>query len=65
MQPLIKVNLSDLPHHAALLHAAAPALTYKNTTYRYAELWRLICGFASGLTATGLRRGDRVAILLE
>lgn len=65
MQPLIKVNLSDLPHHAALLHAAAPALTYKNTTYRYAELWRLICGFASGLTATGLRRDDRVAILLE
>lgn len=65
MNPVIKFNLSHLPRQAALLHGAAPALTYKDTTCSYAELWRQICGFASGLAAIGLRRDDRVAVLLD
>lgn len=65
MKPAIKINLSDLPRQAALLHGAAPALTYKNTSCSYAELWRKVRGFASGLASLGLRRNDRVAVLLD
>ena len=65
MRPAIKSNLSDLPQQAALLYGSAPALTYKNTTCSYDELWQQICGFASGLAALGLRRDDRVAVLLD
>lgn len=65
MRPAIKTNLADLPRHAALLHGAAPALTYKNATCSYDELWRHICAFASGLAKLGLRREDRVAVFLE
>lgn len=65
MKPTIKTNLSHLARLAALLHGAAPALTYRNTTLSYAELWQRICGFASGLAAIGLRRDERVAVLLD
>lgn len=65
MRPPIKINLSDLPRQAAMLYGEAPALTYKSTTCSYAELWRQVCGFASGLAALGLRRNDRVAVLLD
>jgi len=65
MKPAIKFNLSHLLKQAALQHGSAPAVTYKNTTCTYAELWRQVCGFASGLAATGLQRDDRVAVLLE
>jgi acyl-CoA ligase (AMP-forming) (exosortase A-associated) len=61
----IKIRLSDLVHLAALTHDAAPALTYRDTTCTYAELWEQVCGFAAGLSAAGLRRNDRVAVLLE
>ena len=63
--PTIKSNLSDLPRQAALLYGSAPALTFKSTTCTYAGLWRQVCEFASGLAATGLRRDDRVAVLLD
>lgn len=65
MRPAIKTNLSHLPRQAAELHGPAPALTYKNTTCSYADLWRRICGFAAGLSATGLRRNARVAVMLD
>jgi acyl-CoA ligase (AMP-forming) (exosortase A-associated) len=61
----IKINLSHLPQQAALMYGAAPAVTYRHTTCTYAELWRQVCQFASGLSATGLHRNDRVAVLLE
>lgn len=65
MKPAIKINLSHLPREAAQLYGEAPALTYKDKTCSYAELWRRICGFASGLAAIGLGRGERVGILLD
>jgi len=65
MIPVIRTNLSHLPRQAALLWGPAPALTYKNDTCSYAELWQRICGFAAGLQAIGLRRDDRVAVVLD
>lgn len=65
MKPIVKFNLSDLPRQAAQLYGEATALTYKDATCTYAELWRRICGFASGLVGIGLRRDDRVAVFLE
>jgi len=50
---------------AATLHGPAPALTYRQTTRSHSELWRLICGFASGMAQIGLRRDERVGIFLE
>jgi acyl-CoA ligase (AMP-forming) (exosortase A-associated) len=64
-RPGIKTNLSHLVRQGALLYGPAPALTYRETTCSYAELWRLTCGFASGMAEIGLRRDDRVAVFLE
>jgi long-chain acyl-CoA synthetase len=41
-----------------------PALLFKGATMSYGELDRLSDAFASALTALGVRRGDRVALLL-
>jgi acyl-CoA ligase (AMP-forming) (exosortase A-associated) len=45
--------------------ADAPALTFKECTLGYAELWRQIQAFAKGLQELGLERGERVGIYLE
>ncbi|KQV70286.1 acyl-CoA ligase (AMP-forming), exosortase A system-associated [Rhizobium sp. Root1220] len=65
MHSSVKTNLSHLLRQGALLHGAAPALTYKNVTCSYTELWQRVCGFASALVDLGLRRDDRVAVFLE
>jgi acyl-CoA ligase (AMP-forming) (exosortase A-associated) len=43
----------------------APALTYKDTTVTYGELWDDVVAFAAGLRQIGLRRGERVAVYLD
>ncbi|WP_372593096.1 acyl-CoA ligase (AMP-forming), exosortase A system-associated [Actinotalea sp.] len=43
----------------------APALSYKDETLTYAELWRSAAMCGSGFTELGLRREDRVAVFLE
>src|SRR5262249_27858423 len=43
----------------------APALTFKDTTLSYAELWREIEAFAGGLQEIGLEREDRVGVYLD
>jgi acyl-CoA ligase (AMP-forming) (exosortase A-associated) len=56
-------------HHlvseAAARHPDAPALTYKDSTLRYGQLWHEVGRFAGGLTGLGLRRSDRVAVYLD
>jgi len=56
-------------HHlvssAAAVRPDAPALTYKDSTLTYADLWRDVGRFAAGLTGLGLRRSDRVAVYLD
>jgi acyl-CoA ligase (AMP-forming) (exosortase A-associated) len=65
MQSATKTNLSHLLRQGASRHALAPALTFKDATCSYTELWQQVCGFASALAAIGLRRDDRVAVFLE
>jgi acyl-CoA ligase (AMP-forming) (exosortase A-associated) len=56
-------------HHllvaAAAAHGDAPAVTFKDVTVSYAQLWREVAGFGAALKGLGLRRGNRVAIYLD
>ncbi|WP_407067727.1 acyl-CoA ligase (AMP-forming), exosortase A system-associated [Mesorhizobium sp. CU2] len=61
----MRSNVCHLLEQAAESRGGAAALTYKDTTCSYDELWHRVCSFASGLAAIGLARNDRVAILLE
>lgn len=58
-------QLHHLISRAADLQGDAPALTEKDTTLTYLELWEAVSSFAAALGEQGLRRGDRVAIYLE
>jgi acyl-CoA ligase (AMP-forming) (exosortase A-associated) len=42
-----------------------PALTYKDSTITYAELWDRVAAFGAGVQSLGLQRADRVAIYLD
>ena len=57
--------LPDLILRSAERDPAAPALTYGARTVAYEGLAREVCAFASGLTAIGVCRAERVAIYLE
>src|SRR4051794_27207221 len=43
----------------------APALTYKDQTATYAELWKATQSLACGLADLGLQRGERIGLLLD
>lgn len=57
--------LPELISHSAERAPDRPALTYGNASLRYEELHRAVAGFAAGLMALRLERGERVAIYLE
>lgn len=59
------IRLHDLVRGAADRAGDAPALTYKDTTLRYADLWRQVRAAGAGLRRLGLGRGERVAIYLD
>lgn len=61
----MRINMHDLLEQRAHSHANDPALTYKNTTVTYAELWRQACAVAAGLREMGLERGERVGVFLD
>jgi acyl-CoA ligase (AMP-forming) (exosortase A-associated) len=56
-------------HHIVADMAArrpdAPAVTFKDQTASYAELWQGTRAFAAGLNGLGLKRGERVGLLLD
>ena len=56
-------------HHllrdAALRWGSAPAVTYKDRTLTYSELWEDSRMVAAGLRRVGLRRGDRIGLYME
>ena len=61
----MRTNLHHLLEQRAASHPQAPALTFKNTTLSYAELWHQACGVAGWLARIGLEREQRVAVFLE
>jgi acyl-CoA ligase (AMP-forming) (exosortase A-associated) len=61
----IRTRFHDLLAQAAAAGPDAPALTYRNRTAAYGEVWATAQAAAAQLAGLGLRRGDRVAIYLE
>src|SRR5215217_2148341 len=62
---IMRTNMHHLLEQTADRHGAAAAVSYKDTTVGYAELWALASAAANGLKSLGLRRDDRVGIFLE
>ncbi|HEX6869740.1 MAG TPA: acyl-CoA ligase (AMP-forming), exosortase A system-associated [Micromonosporaceae bacterium] len=56
-------------HHLISVSAAArpdaPAITVKDSTLSYAQLWRQVIAVAGGLRRLGLGRGERVGVYLD
>ncbi len=61
----MRTNVHHLIEHRALSHPAAPALTVKNQTIGYGELWTSIRGAAAGLSSLGVAAEQRVAVYLD
>ena len=61
----MRTNLHHLLEEAAGARPDAPALTFKDVTVTYGELWETCEAAAGGLAALGLRRGERVAVFLD
>jgi long-chain acyl-CoA synthetase len=57
-------TLVDVVESAARERPDHPALLFKGRTITYAQLSRLSTAFAAALAADGVRKGDRVALLL-
>ena len=61
----MRTQLHQIIADSARHRGDAPALTFKDTTLTYAELWDDVVGFAAGLAGLGLCRGERVAVYLD
>ncbi len=61
----MRTGVHDLVREAAAGHGERPALTFKDETLSYADLWAATRGTAAGLAGLGVRRGDRVAVYLD
>ena len=61
----MRTRLHQIVADMAARRPDAPALTYKDQTATYAELWELANGFAAGVGDLGLARGERIGLLLD
>jgi acyl-CoA ligase (AMP-forming) (exosortase A-associated) len=61
----MRTRLHHLVEEAASTRPLGPALTYRNETLDYGELWQRVRQLAAGLLDLGLARSDRVAIYLD
>lgn len=61
----IRTHLHDLLAQAAMTVPQRPALTYKDRTIAYAQLWEEVSAVGAQLVRLGLARGDRIAVYLE
>lgn len=61
----MRTTLHSLLREACAAAPDAPAVTYKDTTTTYAELWDQVSSVAAGLQHLGVTRGDRCAVFLE
>ena len=58
------VTLNDLLQRSVEFHPHQKAFSYYGVHFTFADLDRLIKGTAAGLLQLGLKKGDRLAILL-
>jgi acyl-CoA ligase (AMP-forming) (exosortase A-associated) len=58
-------QLHHLVAAAASARGDAPALTFKEVTVSYVQLWQKVRGFGAALQGLGLCAGDRVAVYLD
>ena len=61
----MRTQLHQIVAQMAARRPEAPALTIKDTTVSYGELWDEARAFAAGLGRIGLRSSERVAIYLD
>jgi acyl-CoA ligase (AMP-forming) (exosortase A-associated) len=61
----MRTQLHQIVADSARRRPHAPALTFRDTTISYGELWDGVVAFAAGLHDLGLRRGERVAVYLD
>lgn len=61
----MRTNLHHLIADRARSHPDSPALTFKQDTLTYAELWAEVRGVATGFGDLGVAPGQRVAIFLD
>ena len=62
---MMRIQVHNLVQEAAGTHGDAPALTYKDITVTYAELWREVASFGTALKGLEICRGDRAAVYLD
>lgn len=61
----MRVLVHHLIEEQAKIDGAAPALTYRDRTLTYDDLWHSVNAAADGLRRLGLAVGDRVGVYLE
>jgi acyl-CoA ligase (AMP-forming) (exosortase A-associated) len=61
----MRTQLHQIIADMAARRGHAPAVTFKDTTASYGELWGEVKRFASGLERIGLQRGERVGVYLD
>lgn len=61
----MRTQLQHIVAETARARGGSPALTFKESTLTYSELWREIVDVGSGLRRMGLERGERVAVYLD
>ena len=61
----MRIRLHDLLAEAAGRAGDAPAVTFREDTRSYGQLWRVVQEAAAGLRHRGLTRDERVAVYLD
>jgi acyl-CoA ligase (AMP-forming) (exosortase A-associated) len=61
----MRKQIHNLVEEAADTYGDAPAVTYKDATVTYVELWREVASFGTALKDLGICRSDRVAVYIE
>jgi acyl-CoA ligase (AMP-forming) (exosortase A-associated) len=61
----VRTQLHDIVAEKAETHASRPAVTFKDVTVSYRELWADAAAFGAALRRLGVARGERVAIYLD
>ena len=61
----IRTSLHHLLEEKLPWHGGLPAVSDKDVTYTYADVWTKVRGVANGLCGLGLQRDDRVAVFLD